>query len=552
MKKRVVSLFLSALILLFAVAGYAQETMTPGTYTVVCPGYYGDFDVTVTVSDEAITAITVGEYKDTEAIGGEALRMMTTRMLDSNTAMVDTVSGATVTSILFRNAVMQALKEAGAPAALTTALEAPEKSDETLDTDVLVIGAGAAGFTAAIAAKNAGADVILIEKQDLLGGSTMVSAGIVYAALDKEDESKMIDYYMERSEGTADLEMLQVFAENSMENISFLDDIGVQWMMAIPAGTAPEPRAHFSMHEDGRRMIGSALIDPLESKALEMGITILRGVKATQLMQENDVIVGALAESKEKNYTLNAKAVVMATGGFDASAELVETYAPVAKGDIVLSNKGNVGEGLLMALEVGAKTEFKGGMIGFQAVNQGLPDSGYNAVAMNSPLFVQADGTFITVGADYPINYTRLKESGASAFYGIYDAAGEENGERALAVNFGFKADTVEELAAAAGMEEAKLVEAVAKNEALTTAPYYAVVVRPATIGSMGGIVTNTAAEVLSETTGEPIAGFYAAGEVANSAFYGTEYPASGSSISISMAFGRIAGIQAAEYIKGK
>ena len=553
MLKRTLSTFLAVLMLLFTLSAYAQEAaMTPGTYTAVCRGFYGDFDVAVTVSETAITEITVGEYQETEAIGGEALRIMTDRMLASNTAAVDTVSGATVTSAVFRAAVSQALKEAGAPAALTTAPEAPTKADETVETDVLVIGAGAAGFSAAIAAKNAGANVVLIEKQDLLGGSTLVSAGIVYAALDKDDEAKMVDYYMERAEGKADREMLQTFAENSLDTIAFLESIGVQWMMSVPAGTASEPRARFSMHEDGTAMIGSALTQPMEAKALSLGVEILKGVKATQLLQQDGAIVGAVAESKEKNYTFNAKAVVLATGGFDASAELVAKYAPVAIGDVVLSNKGNVGEGLVMAIEAGAATKFNNGMIGFQAVSQALPESGYNAVVMNAPLFVQGDGTFISLGADYPINYTNLKKSGASSFFAISDVAGESNGERAIAVNFGYKADTIEELAAATGMDAAKLADAIGQAEALTTAPYYAVVARPATIGSMGGIVTNTGAEVLAEATGEPIPGLYAAGEVANPGFYYQEYPASGSSNSISMTFGRIAGVNAVEYIQGK
>ena len=552
MKKRLASLLLCVLMLMVTAMGHATETMTPGDYTVTSRGFYGDFEITVSVSDTAITEITIGEYQETEAVGGVALAIMKERMINANTAMVDTVSGATATSVLFRAAVQAALTEAGAPAALTTAPEAPSKTDEVVETDVLVIGSGAAGFSAAIAAKTAGTNVVLLEKQDLLGGSTLVSAGIVYAALDEADEAAMFNYYMERSEGAANPDMLQTYVENSLDTITFLEEIGVQWMMAVPSGTAPEPRARFSMHEDGRRMIGSALIDPLEAKAVELGVEILKGVKATELIFENDAVVGALAQSKDKNYTFNAKAVVMATGGYDASAALVAEYSPVGNGDVVLSNVGNVGEGLLMALEVGAKTEFKGGMIGFLAVNQGLPDSGYNPVVMNAPLFVEGDGEFITLSADYPIVYTRLKESDASAFFAIYDAAGADHGERAIAVNFGHKADTLEELATATGMDAAKLAAAVAQAETLAEAPYYAVVARTASIGSMGGIVTNTKGEVLAETTSDPIPGFYAAGEVANSAYYGTEYPASGSSIGISLTLGRIAGITAAEYVQSK
>ena len=529
---------------------FAESAMTPGTYTATCRGFYGDFDVTVTVDDQSIVSIEPGAYQETEGVGGVAIAMMIDRMTNSNTAGVDLVSGATVSSAVFRAAVMDCLKQAGAPESLMQAVQAPAVSEQTIGTDILVIGSGGAGYSAAISAATAGAKVTLIEKQDIVGGSTIVSAGIVYGALDEDDVPAMVDYYIERADGNADREMLTTFAENSLDTLAALEDAGVQWMMAVPTGTAPQPRGRFAFHADtGVAMIGSALIQPLNAKAESVGVEVLTGVKATELITEGDAVVGAKATSKSANYTINAKAVIIATGGYDASAEMLATYSPIASGDIILSNHGNVGEGLTMGLAVGAATEFKGGIIGFQAVNQGLPGSGCSPSAMQAPLYVKQDGEFVCVGADYPINYTNLKASGVNDFYAIYDAAGEGTSMPAIEAGFGFTADTLEELAAAAGMDVAKLTEAVAQNEALTTAPYFANVVRPATIGSMGGLKTNTSAQVLSEATGEPIVGLYAAGEVANAAFYYMEYPASGSSNAISMTFGRIAGAHAAAEI---
>ena len=526
--------------------GDSEEGMKPGTYTAVCRGFYGDFDISVTVSDSAITDIELGEYKETEAVGGKALKLMSERIINENTSGVDLVSGATVTSAVFRAAVNDCLSQAGAPEALKAAPVLEQKSVKNVDTDVLVIGGGAAGLSSAISAAENGARVTLIEKQDIIGGSTIVSAGIVYAAMDKDDVSKMTDYYMERAEQKADRELLQFYAENSIDTISFLDGIGVKWMMTVPAGTAPEPRAHFSMHEDGTAMIGSALINPMEKRAKELGVEILTGVKGTELIVEDGKVQGAKAESKTTSYTFNAKAVILATGGFDASEELKQQYSPVAAGDFPLSNKGNVGEGLIMAMEAGAATEFKNGAIGFQIVDGSLPNSGYNASAMTATAFVKPDGTFVALGTDYPINYTNLKAAGGASFFGLFDAAGKDSAEPALERNFGFKADTVEELAAAAGMDGEKLQDAFDKTEALTTAPFYAVVVKPSTIGSMGGLKINTKAEVLAEADGQPIYGLYAAGEVANPGLYYQEYPASGTSISSSITFGREAGKNAA------
>jgi fumarate reductase flavoprotein subunit len=533
-----------------------QAAMKAGNYQAAAPGFYGNFDVTVTVNDRAITGISAGSYGETEALGGKAIKLLIERMISENTVEVDSVSGATITSAAFKAAVRDCLRQAGAPAALTAAPKAPPVRDETVNTEVLVIGAGAAGFSAAISAAESGASVTLIEKQDITGGSTVTSAGIVYAALDTQDYDKMVNYYMERAQGNADRQMLRYFAENSLDTISFLESLGVQWMMTIPAGTAPEPRARFSMHADGTAMIGSALINPLESKAKALGVTILTGVKASSLIQNSArAVTGAKAESKAARYTFNAKAVVLATGGFDASEDMKKKYSPIAVGDFPLSNKGNTGDGIVMGLAAGAASDFKGGVIGFEFIDGSLPESGYNAAAMYCQIYVKTDGTYIGPCQDYPINYTTLKKLGDSQFAGLFDAAHVNNPmvgdtpERAIARGFGWKGDTAAALASAAGMDPAKLTAAISEG-GLGEGPYYAVVVKPTTIGSMGGLKTNTAAEVLKEGTGGPIPGLYAAGEVANGAFYYQEYPASGSSNSLSITFGRTAGRNAAAFVK--
>jgi fumarate reductase flavoprotein subunit len=530
--------------------------MKAGTYEATAKGFYGDFGVSVTVSKSAITAISAGEHKETPDLGGKAIGILTERIIAANTTGVDSVSGATITSAAFKAAVAEAIAKAGASPALSAAPPAPSRSSETQSADVLVIGAGAAGFSAAIAAAEAGAEVILIEKQDITGGTTVTSAGIVYAAVDPSDYKTMVDYYMTRAEGKADRALLQYFAEHSLETISFLEGLGVKWMMTIPAGTAPQPRARFSMHEDGRAMIGSALIDPMEAKAQALGVKILTGVKGLSLIQNSQgAVTGAKAQSKSADYTFNAKAVVLATGGFDGSEEMKAKYSPIAVGDFPLSSKGNKGEGITMGLEVGAATVFNGGVIGFEFVDGSLPESGYNAPAMYCQIYTKTDGTYIGPCQDYPINYTTLKKAGDKQFAGIFDEASAHNPmvgdivDRAIARGFGWKGDTAEALAKAAGMDPAKLTAAIAQGK-LGAGPYYAVVVKTTTIGTMGGLKTDTKAQVLKNGSNSPIPGLYAAGEVANGGFYYIEYPASGSSNSLSITFGRAAGANAAAFAK--
>ena len=545
--RRILSLILCAMLLMGCIA--AQAEAIDGEYNVVSPGFYGDLNVTVKIADGKIADITVTDCPETPELGGKAIEIMSAAMIENNTSGVDSVSGASVTSAYFRMAVNAALKEANAPDSMQAKVEAPEKT-ETLECDVLVMGSGTAGLSAAIAAAEDGAKVIVIEKQDIPGGSAVTSAGIVYAPVDENDQTDMVAYYLERAEGNADEMLLQFFADNALNTIAWLESLGVQWMMTVPAGTAPQPRARFSMTAEGVGMTGAALVNPMLTRLAELNVPIMCGVRGTHLLvDENGAITGAKAESKAVDYTFNAESVILATGGFDASKEMKAKYSPVAENDYPLSSKGNVGDGIIMGQEIGAATEFKGGVIGFDFIDGSLPASGMNAIAMYCNSYVQPDGTFVSDVIDYPITYTAIKELGVDHFYGLYDASGAESAEAAIAVGFGWKGDTVEELAAATGMDPEKLADAIEKGTGLEKAPYYAVMVKPTTIGSMGGLVINTDAQVINED-GKPIPGLYATGEVANGGFYYVEYPASGSSLSLGMTYGLKAGHNAADYVK--
>ncbi len=525
-----------------------KATMNPGTYSVVSKGFYGDYNVSVTVTDTAITDITVGEYKETESIGGKAIKMMIEEIIAENTVGVDSVSGATITSAMFRSAVEECLKQANASDTMFAKPTVAAAKDETITTDVLVVGAGASGLSAAVTAAENGAKVTLIEKQDIIGGSTSTSAGIVYAAIDENDYEPMLNYYLERANQNVNKELLQVYIENSLDSIAFLEDAGVQWMMTVPSGTASEPRARFSKDANGLSFIGTVLVDPLEKKAIDLGVKILTGVKATELIQDSaGAITGAKAESKSVNYTFEAGAVILATGGYDASKEMKEKYAPIIADESPLSSKGNTGDGINMGIDIGADTVFKGGTIGFVFVNASLPDSGYSGSAMGAYTYVKPDGTYVMDPVDYPITHTAINESGEEFFYGLSDAAGADSAQRAVDKGFGYKSDTIEELATAAGMDVDKLKVAITKSGKFKEGPYYAVQVRPTTIGSMGGLKINTEGQVLAKADGQPIPGLFAAGEVANGDLYNVEYPASGTSIGMGVTYGRIVGKGAAE-----
>ncbi|MCQ2982712.1 MAG: FAD-dependent oxidoreductase [Treponemataceae bacterium] len=522
----------------------APSKLKAGTYTATAKGFYGDFPVTVTVSETAITAASAGENKETPALGGKAIELLSAEVVQYNTTGVDVVTGATLTSRAYLNAIADCVVQAGGNGALKAKAAYPTQAI-TEDADVVVVGAGAAGLAAAISAAENGAKTVLIEKQGILGGSCLISAGIVYAALDEADIPVMEAYYQQRAEGKADDAFLNYWTENSMATVDKLtNEIGVQWFMKVPAGTAPQPRANFAAG-----FTGASLIGPMTAYAEKLGVKIITNCAGKDIIMKDGKVAGLTAAGRNTTWTFNTPAVILATGGFDASEELKAKWSPVAVGDFPLSNKGNVGEGILMGMNAGADTEFKAGMIGFVIVDGSLPESGMSALAMGADMYVTGDGTYIVDGIDYPITYTGLKNSGATKFFGMYDADGEANGEAAVALGYGFKADTIADLAKAAGMDAAKLAAAVAKEPTLDKAPYYAVVVKPSTIGSMGGLKVNTKSEVLDKN-GKAIGGLYAAGEVANAGLFYQEYPASGTSNSMSMTYGFEAGKNAAKYSK--
>lgn len=532
-----------------APAAAGNGNITDGEYKVTCNGFYGDFDVTVTVAEGKIAKVEAGENAETPTLGGIAIEKLSADIVDKQTCAVDGVSGATITTFAFRAAVKQALKDAGASDEF---YEAAEYASETFeyDTDILVIGAGAGGYAAAVTAAQAGANVILIEKQDVVGGSCITSAGIVYAALSEDDIPGMENYYMERAEGKGDSEIINTYCENTLDTKAWLEANGVEWMFAAPSGTAPEPRANFAMG-----ITGASLIEPLEKAGAEAGMMTITDCAATELVtDESGKVVGAKASGKHAQYTFTAKAVVLATGGFDADEDLKRKWSPIAFGDYPLSSKGNTGDGIKMGMEVGAATEFKQGIIGFMFCNAALPGSGNSNAVLTAPAYIDNTGSYVAPGIDYPINYTALKayeaDHDVEQFYALWDANGEASAQSAVDQGHGFRADTVAELAAAIGADESKLQDAFAAAGLNTEAgPLFAIEAECCTIGSMGGLVINTKAEVLNEE-GNAIEGLYAAGEVCNAGLYYIEYPASGTSNSASFTYGRIAAASALEYIK--
>lgn len=558
--------------------------LKPGKYTATAMGFHDELTVEVEVSEDSILNVNVVDHKETRFIADNAINQLPKDIVDSQSIKVDTYTGCTVSSLAVISATKDALSQAGDISLFEKEAEKVAVEDKVIDTDVLVIGGGMAGLSAALSAKENGSNVVLLEKLDRVGGSTVLAGGFLYAtgsSVNKEldnDVNALVDYWQQRAEGNADEKMLQIAAEGSATSVEKLKEWGVLFSTTVvPTGTSPALRGLYASNADAQGAPSDAVdfIVPLLNKANEVGVEIYTGVSANELLvDDNNVVVGAKATSKTANYTINAKSVVIASGGFDLNSEMMEKYSPEMAGTWAISSPGNTGDGITMAEAVGADTNFTGGVIGFKIIDVTKHYiEGSNFLAWSGLLGVTNLGNrFGNESADYPIFCTSLinaKKEGAEKFYLVLDSANADQvslAEEAVAKNLGFKAETIEDLANNANINldnfkaTVENYNEIAKGNgtdefgktgfaAVETGPFYAVEVKPATLGTIGGLLISENAEVLDET-GNPIKGLYAAGEVANSQFLYKEYPASGTSISITTTFGIIAGKQASENSK--
>ena len=322
--KRLVAGFLAVLMVLVGCVAAGAEGMTPGTYTAEAEGFHGTIKLEVTVDAEAITGIEVVEHSETAGIGEAALPVLVESVLEHQTTGVDSVAGATVTSEAFKAALTDALTQAGADMdKMSQPVEADELEAVTMEADVVVVGAGAAGLSAGLKAAQDGKNVIILEKMGVIGGaSAMAGSGTMAtgSTWQKEDGYEdspelLVEDMMENGHNKNDRATVELFANTIGEAFDWLvDENGA----AVPYQRSGEPTRSYS--GVGR---GAGVCQSLCDKFLAEGGTLLLNTPATALIINDGAVTGVMAEGEGKAYTINAKAVVLASGGYGANDELV-------------------------------------------------------------------------------------------------------------------------------------------------------------------------------------------------------------------------------------
>lgn len=346
---------------------HAAAVTTQGTGV----GKHGDVTVAVTFDEGRIQKIDVLKSQENPVLAKKVFTDLKDQIVALNSTDVDVISGATYSSKGLLNAVADAAKKAGvtlnkvSASALkkVQATQTPLKDVNTYD--VVVIGAGGAGFSAAIEAKNQGANVVLLEKMPTVGGNSLISGGEMNVArnwvqpklgiMDDSPELHAADTY-KGGDKKGDLKVINVMTHQALEAAKWCRDyIGVRF--------EDDNLFFFGGHSRKRALIpvghtGTEFITKFQAKADQLGIPVLTNMKAESLIQNKDGrVIGVKVSNNGRTYDFMAKrGVVLATGGFGANAAMVKKYNPAIDERFKTTDApGTTGEALYMAQRAGAQ-----------------------------------------------------------------------------------------------------------------------------------------------------------------------------------------------------
>lgn len=340
----------------------SATALTPGTYTATVTGHNAPITIEVTVTDQAIESINVVESSETAGIGTNAMEKLTDEIIANQTVNLDTITGSTITSATFLSAVKDALTQAGADLNTRFNTEvAAEALNDSYDCDVLVIGGGGSGMTAAVRAAQSGASVICLEKNGFIGGDTVLNAGTMVATnsriqkevLNETQDSSDLLYedIMKVGLEKNDPVLVRLLADNIGECIDWLtDDLKIAYDAA--ATQYPDHSASRQIGVVGRSV---SFLDQMQALLAQNHGQLFTDVRASKLLtDDNGAVIGALGtDATGKEVTFNAKSVVLATGSFGANQELLPKSLD---GYLFYGRDSDTGDGLVMGEAVGAAT----------------------------------------------------------------------------------------------------------------------------------------------------------------------------------------------------
>ena len=560
-KTKVMSIFAATAlsVALMAGTGLAYEA---GTYEATVPGRNGDLTVEVTFTEDAIENVEVTAHVETDGIGTNAVDQIPAAIVDNQSLGVEAVAGATVSSDAILDAVAECVTQAGGDVeALKEAevAEAVPTEEAQIDTDLVIVGGGGSGMTAAIRAAELGLDVTLVEKMSFMGGAISISGGnqvVMGSQMQKDlgvtDDSveSMVEDFMANGANLNVPELITLYAENVGETSDWLQEEGVTFNLEGGLHKLAEYSHDRELAYTGS---GAGADEAMRNLVNESGTNVLLNTRATELISDGEGgVAGVIANDDTTVYTINAKAVLLATGGYGYNKDLLEGdmknalyYGPVS----------STGDGLLMATtdDINADTrllEYGKRYPNGIEVSEGIAKSTINGnipAWKMSAILVNKEGKRVVneKASNRTILETELEQTGQQLYlvmdqetFDVWkDALGydvqtylDANGTALPVFGHG---DTLEEAAEAAGVDGAALAETVELYNSYVEAgedadfgrsaeymtmpigdgPYYIVEQKPRFATTMGGLVIDTDLHVINKD-GEIISGLFASGEV--------------------------------------
>lgn len=440
--------------------------------------------------------------------------------------------------------------------------------------DVIIVGSGGAGMTAAIEAKDAGMNPVILEKMPMAGGNTSkASAGLNASETSVEKAQGVTDsndkFYEETLKGgggTNDKELLRYFVDHSAAAVDWLAQNDIALDNLTTTGGMSVSRTH--RPHDGSA-VGAYLVKGLEENISKRDIPVFVNSDVTKINEKDGKVSGVEVKIEGETKQVDSKAVVVTTGGFGANQKMIAKYRPDLKDYVTTNAAGSTGDGIEMISALG------GALVDMDKIQihpTVFQKTGYlvsESIRGEGAILVNKEGNrfFNEMDTRDKVSAAELKQDGKYA-YAIF---GEGTKDKVKAVdqyiskNMVVEADNVEELAKKLDIKPEELKATVTKwNKAVAdkkdsefgrttgmtndiSGKVYAIKVAPGIHHTMAGVKINTQTQVLKED-GQPIKGLYAAGEVTGGLHGGNRI--GGNAVADIIIFGRQAGQESAKYAK--
>ncbi len=440
--------------------------------------------------------------------------------------------------------------------------------------DVIIVGSGGAGMTAAIEAKDAGMNPVILEKMPMAGGNTSkASAGLNASETSVEKAQGVTDsndkFYEETLKGgggTNDKELLRYFVDHSAAAVDWLAQNDIVLDNLTTTGGMSVSRTH--RPHDGSA-VGAYLVKGLEENISKRDIPVFVNSDVTKINEKDGKVSGVEVKIEGETKQVDSKAVVVTTGGFGANQKMIAKYRPDLKDYVTTNAAGSTGDGIEMISALG------GALVDMDKIQihpTVFQKTGYlvsESIRGEGAILVNKEGNrfFNEMDTRDKVSAAELKQDGKYA-YAIF---GEGTKDKVKAVdqyiskNMVVEADNVEELAKKLDIKPEELKATVTKwNKAVAdkkdsefgrttgmtndiSGKVYAIKVAPGIHHTMAGVKINTQTQVLKED-GQPIKGLYAAGEVTGGLHGGNRI--GGNAVADIIIFGRQAGQESAKYAK--